>query len=476
MLTSQSTPCWRNTSLRVLRIGSSLPDAGLITTWMRRYGASAITALRSLPPPDSSTCTTAGSTCAHCPASRPAVRCFGSHRPRQSCASASSIIGPTRRGGCNEGHPRAMHGRPDPSSGRLAIAALVVAMASIAGCGSPAASPQATSTAQPGAPPRRRPPVTPSATALPTPARARRHSGRRCSSRPATSVAATRPTTMRRARWRRACPASIATLGDTAYEDGTTAGAQRLLRRIVGRRQGPDPVRGHRQPRHPHGRWRAPAGVHGQRGRAGRADLVLGRPRAPGTSSSSTGTAVSSAVAAAAAPTRRRGSATTSRRAAPVHGRAAPPAAVQQRPARGRWRGSDRCGTRCTRAAPTSCSTATTTTTSASPRRTPPARRTPRAASWRSSPAPAVPSSRRSGRRGELAGQDQRHLRGAGAHAPRRLLVVPLRRRRWVGPRPWDRRLPLSPVSRQHRRDGRRIGAGAPRLACVGPVGEFVTR
>ena len=40
--------------------------------------------------------------------------------------------------------------------------------------------------------------------------------------------------------------------------------------------------------------------------------------------------------------------------------------------------------------------TATTTITSVSPRRTQPARRTLRAASWRSSPAPAVPNSRRS--------------------------------------------------------------------------------
>ena len=206
--------------------------------------------------------------------------------------------------------------------------------------------------------------------------------------------------------------------------------AQRLLRRVVGRGQGSHPVRRHRQPRHPHRRWRADAGVHGQRGHPGRTAPGSRTTSGRGTSSSSTGTAVSSPVSAAAAPTRRRGSGTTSPRATPC--------------------ARSRCSTsRGSAAASTGTIAAVRTAVGRAVR----GRRRPRARRPRSrlrAFRPAGP--RRHGRRGarhrgdrrrhrrgrargvqgsaaELAGQDRRHLRGAGAHAPRRLVVVALRRR-----------------------------------------------
>ena len=116
-----------------------------------------------------------------------------------------------------------MHRRPDPSSGRLVIVALVVAAASIAGCGTPAASPRATSTQPVGTTATRSPAGEPSTTALPAP-------------RPGTSD--TTPTVLLAAGDIGRCdsnhddatgalaaslPGVIATLGDTAYEDGTAA-------------------------------------------------------------------------------------------------------------------------------------------------------------------------------------------------------------------------------------------------------------
>ena len=107
-----------------------------------------------------------------------------------------------------------------------------------------------------------------------------------------------------------------------------------------------------------------------------------------------------------------------------VHGRAAPPAAVQQRRSTGTIAAFGHCGTRSTGAVPTSCSTATTTTTSVSTRRTLAARRRRRAASWRSRRHRRGPARGVQGPAAELAGADRRHLRGAGAHALGRLMVV----------------------------------------------------
>ena len=74
-------------------------------------------------------------------------------------------------------------------------------------------------------------------------------------------------------------PGVVATLGDTAYEDGTTQELNDCFGGSWGAGEGPHPVRGHRQPRHPHGQRRATAGVPGERGVTGRTDLVLGGPR-----------------------------------------------------------------------------------------------------------------------------------------------------------------------------------------------------
>ena len=146
----------------------------------------------------------------------------------------------------------AMHRRSNPGTRRVTLAAIVVAAAGLASCGGgPIPGPTADE---------------PSATRLPT---------------PGPSGGETTPTVLLAAGDIGRCdsthddatgalvaglPGVVATLGDTAYEDGTapsstTASAGRGARSRTGSgwRIG--------QPRYPHRCRRAPAGVHGQRGR-----------------------------------------------------------------------------------------------------------------------------------------------------------------------------------------------------------------
>ena len=115
-----------------------------------------------------------------------------------------------------------MHGRSNPGTRRLAILAVLVAAAGIASCGAQSASPTP-STTQPGA--TAAPPTAgePSASALPTPGPSTGETpstvllaagdiGRCDSTHDDTTGALVS-----------GLPGVIATLGDTAYEDGTTA-------------------------------------------------------------------------------------------------------------------------------------------------------------------------------------------------------------------------------------------------------------
>ena len=94
-------------------------------------------------------------------------------------------------------------------------------------------------------------------------------------------------------------PGVIATLGDTAYEDGTTAELNDCFGGSWGAVK--DRIRFAVTGNHDiHTDGGAPMQAYmGERGHPGRTYLVLGRPRVRGTSSSSTGTAASSAVSAA---------------------------------------------------------------------------------------------------------------------------------------------------------------------------------
>ena len=279
-----------------MRTGSSLPDAGLTTTWMRRYGASAIVSLR---PPTSDPraarrARAARIDPAHCPASRPAVTCFGRQQPRgthrhppdpgRSQRKAGHRRRPRRRGEprrlCGACHPLAVdrtgaagqrHPRRDPrrALGRLAAHA----------------GPELQRGSADGAPGGRR-------------HRSLRLDPRRCDGR-AGGGPARRDRDARRHRLR----------------GRDHRRAQRLLRRIMGRRSrtasgSPSRATTMSTPtmaRRCRRTWAArPPGTDapGSRTTSGR-----------GTSSSSTGTAASSRVSAATAPTRRRGSGTTLRRA-----------------------------------------------------------------------------------------------------------------------------------------------------------------
>ena len=292
----------------------------------------------------------------------------------------------------------------------------------------PSASP-APSTTQPGG---TTPPPTagePSASARRHPARALARPRRRCSSRPATSVAATRPTTIRRGRWF-GTARRIATLGDTAYEDGTSAelndcfggswGAvkDRVRFAVMGNHDihtdGGAPLEaymGDAAARDGHtwfsddlGSWHVivldgNCGLLGERAGAG--------------------------------PTRRRGCVPTSRQAMPGARRAAPPAPVQQRPARLRRCSSTAVG--CALRGERRPRARWTRSRLRALRAAGPERRGRRRTRHRRDHR----GHRRRRARGvqgsasELAGQDQRHLRGVGAHAsPRRLVVALCRRRR----------------------------------------------
>ena len=209
-----------------------------------------------------------------------------------------------------------MHGRSNPGTRRLAIVAVLVAAAGIASCGAQSASPTP-STTQPGG---TAPPPTagePSASALPT---------------PGPSTGETPPTVLLAAGDIGRCdsthddatgalvsglPGVIATLGDTAYEDGTSAELNDCFGGSWGAVK--DRVRFAVTGNHDiHTDGGAPTGgVHGRRGRAGRAHVVLRRPRVVARDRARRELRPARANVQAAGPTRRRGCEATSRRAMP---------------------------------------------------------------------------------------------------------------------------------------------------------------
>ena len=310
-------------------------------------------------------------------------------------------------------------------------------------CG-PAAPSQSVGPARRAAPPPARPPGGPSAASLPTPAPSsergsadgpaggRRHRSLRLDARRRDGRAGGEPARRdRHARRHR-------------LRGRDDRRAQRLLRRIMGRGQGPHPVRRHGQPRHPHRRRRADAGVHGRARPPG-----TGTPGSRTTSGRGTSIVLDGNCGLLARKCSEGSDQATWLRDDLAASDAGCTVALLHQPRfssgqHGYDRGVRPLWDALYAGAPTWCSTATTTTTSVSARRIPVAQRTRHAGSWRSSPGTAGPRSRRSRTPGRTAGKDRRHLRGAGADALSRLVVIALRRRRRFDPRQGVGDLPLS--------------------------------
>ena len=209
-----------------------------------------------------------------------------------------------------------MYGCPHPNRGLFAIVALVIAVACVAGCGGQSASPRRPRPTRPPVPLRRR---------------ARRVSPKR-NRLPARSRVTTAPTVLLAAGDIGRCdsthddatgamvagmPGVVATLGDTAYEDGTTAELNDCFGGSWGAVK--DRIRFAVTGNHDvhTRRWRAPAGVHGQRGRPGMDSTWFSDDLGAWHVIVLDGNCGLSGSRAAAAQTRRRGSGTTSRRTAP---------------------------------------------------------------------------------------------------------------------------------------------------------------